>query len=128
MILKNGNTGLSVSTPQTTLDVLGALAIRNNGTITNVTADNQVVVVGNRGYVQLSSNSAVAAARTITLTDGLITGQLLLIEAVTAGAFEIADNAANNTDVSLDRALAISDTIMLLWNGNDWLELNYSDN
>ncbi|MBK9075607.1 MAG: hypothetical protein IPL77_11635 [Flavobacteriales bacterium] len=128
VILKNGNTGLSVSTPQTTLDVLGALAIRNNGTITNVTADNQVVVVGNRGYVQLSSNSAVAAARTITLTDGLITGQLLLIEAVTAGAFEIADNAANNTDVSLDRALAISDTIMLLWNGNDWLELNYSDN
>ncbi|MBK9537616.1 MAG: hypothetical protein IPO12_02510 [Flavobacteriales bacterium] len=50
VILKNGNTGLSVSTPQTTLDVLGALAIRNNGTITNVTADNQVVTVGNRGH------------------------------------------------------------------------------
>ncbi|MBK7269007.1 MAG: hypothetical protein IPI07_05685 [Flavobacteriales bacterium] len=28
LILKNGNTGLSVSTPQTTLDVLGALTIR----------------------------------------------------------------------------------------------------
>ncbi|MBK6541458.1 MAG: hypothetical protein IPG10_09295 [Flavobacteriales bacterium] len=123
------NVGIGMTTPLTTVDMLGALSIRDDGTVTSVAADNQLITVGDRGYIRLSSTSATSTARTITLSDGLVRGQLLLLECVTTGAFEVDDNAAtNNTNASAARPLGVGDTIMLVWNGTDWAELNYSNN
>ncbi|MBK8339434.1 MAG: hypothetical protein IPK99_05230 [Flavobacteriales bacterium] len=123
------NVGIGTTTPLTTVDMLGALSIRDDGTVTSVAADNQLITVGDRGYIRLSSTSATSTARTITLSDGLVRGQMLLLEGVTTGAFEVDDNAAtNNTNVSVARAVGIGDMIMLVWNGADWTELHYSNN
>ncbi|MBL0043326.1 MAG: hypothetical protein IPP33_02565 [Flavobacteriales bacterium] len=124
------NVGIGMTTPLTTVDMLGALSIRDDGTVTNVVADNQLITVGNRGYIRLNSSNNLATARTITLSNGLVRGQLLIIQnSLGINIFEVDDNAAtNNTIVPFPRALGPFDTIMLLWNGTDWTELSYADN
>jgi hypothetical protein len=125
-----GNVGIGTSAPLTAADVLGGLALRDDGSVASITADNQLVTVGNRGYIRLGSNSATATTRTITLSNGLVRGQLLMIQASPiSNSFEVADNtAANNTDVPIARVLDFNDTIMLLWNGSEWIELSYANN
>ncbi len=125
-----GNVGIGTNAPLTTVDMLGALTIRDDGTITSVTVDNQLITVGNRGYIRLNSSTNLATARTITLSDGLVRGQLLILQnSLGVNSFEVDDNAlTNNTVLPVARTLGFNDTIMLLWTGIDWTELSYSDN
>ena len=118
-----------MTAPQTALDVLGGLALRDDGTITSLTADNQVVTVGNRGYIRLSSNDATAANRNLILSDGLVRGQLIIIQnAGSTGSFQIADTAgSSNADTAGIRDFGFGDVIMLIWNGTTWFEISYTD-
>lgn len=123
--------GIGMTAPVVTLEMIGALAVRDDGTTTNVTSDGFALTVGNRGYIRLTSNSNTTTSRTLTLSDGLVRGQILVIENVDGGSdtFEIDDNAAtNNTNVVSARALGPGDSIMLLWNGTDWMELGFNNN
>ena len=123
--------GIGMTAPQTALDVLGALALRDDGTTATVTADNQVITVGNRGYIRLASDNATANSRTIFLSDGLVRGQLLIVQygtTISAGLFQIADNVGiSNTDTAGVHDFGTGDTIMLIWNGAAWFELSYTD-
>jgi len=120
--------GIGTTAPQTALDVLGAIALRD-GAVINVTADNQLVTVGNQSYIRLSSNDATAANRTIKLSDGLVRGQLLILQGTASGNFfQLVDNVTtSNTNTAGTRDLGFGDTIMLLWNGSAWFEISYTD-
>ena len=85
--------------------------------------------MGNRSYIRLSSNDATAANRSIILSDGLVRGQLIIIQnAVVTGSFQIADTAGgSNADTAGVRDFGFGDVIMLLWNGSTWFEISYTD-
>ncbi|MBL0013922.1 MAG: hypothetical protein IPP30_09380 [Flavobacterium sp.] len=124
--------GIGMTAPLTTLDMLGALSLRDDGTNVVLTVDNQLITVGNRGYIRLSSDEAVFAAnRDITLSDGLVRGQLLIIENADAGTdlFEVQDDAVNrNTNTSGNRTMGKGDMITLIWTGTFWSEISFANN
>jgi hypothetical protein len=123
-ITSAGNVGVGTSAPNTVLDMNGGLAIRPSSTI-NLTADNQVVTVGNASFLALSSNNATSSNRTFTLSNGLQDGQLLMILLIGNNA-ELADSA--NCNVSSTFSMSVNDTISLIWYGSSWYETKRSIN
>jgi hypothetical protein len=124
-VTSSGNVGVNTASPNTTLDVDGGVSVRPNSV--NVTADNQVITVGNRSHIVLTSDGT-PANRTITLTGGSQAGQLLfiLVSGTGVNGIEIADtgNAALTGTASLDNL----DVIQLIWDGSVWREITRSLN
>jgi hypothetical protein len=127
-----GNVGIKVLNAQTALDVDGAITARSSGTTVAITADNQVVTVGDRSYVRLSSDNATATSRTFVLTQGLVRGQTLTLEMTGVNQAELIDDSAvnggGNHRLASTWTLTEYDTIELTWNGTDWVERNRSAN
>jgi collagen type VII alpha len=122
------NVGIGTTTPATSLEIDGGLSLDS----ADVTCSaNFTLTVGNRSYIRIASTvnpgSAVA-----TLSNGLAIGQVLVIESTATGGVNgvrIADNAGvTNTNTSGNRNLTEGDTITLIWNGTDWIEIAFADN
>lgn len=117
----------ATSGPTTMLDVDGGLTVRRPADIILVNGANNVTV-GDRSYLRISSGTTTGTT-TIALSSGLVTGQVLVIEclssAVTTG-FTLADSGSVN--LAAARALSDDDTLTLIWNGTDWLELSFVNN
>jgi hypothetical protein len=131
IVQPNGNVGVGDITPGTRLDVDGGLTVRPGGT-TNVTADNgPVVTIGNRSHVVLNSNGT-PVNRTITISNGLQTGQIVFIMVTgtaAANGIELADDpAGSNTNLSGNAQLVDGAVLQLIWNGADWMEVTRSNN
>ena len=126
---KVGNVGIGTSGPLAKLEVNGGLILDDINAVT-ISTDNQAVTVGNSSYLRLSSDNATATSRTIVLSNGLNTGQILFIECNEAGTdvFEILDGVGSNTNLAATRTMTAGDVIQLIWNGANWLEVNYSNN
>jgi len=101
----------------------------NSGTV-SLTVDNQTVTVGNSSYLKLSSNTTTATDRTIILSNGVNTGQILFIESTSTSTnvFEILDGAGSNTNTTGTITMTSGDMIQILWNGSDWLQVSYANN
>lgn len=125
----DGNVAIGNTTAGTLLDVDGGVTVRP-GTTTNVTADNQAITIGNRSHVVLNSNGA-PGTRTVTISNGLQTGQILFILVTAAGTdgIEIVDDpTGSNTNLSGTVILQDGDLLQLIWNGADWIEVSRRDN
>lgn len=114
-----------------TVVINGSMTYAADGSSLFISSDNFGVNPNGRSYLKMRADiSGPATSRTVTLGNGINPGQILVIEGLSdAEPVEIADNAAaNNTNVSIARVLGGADTITLLWNGVDWIELSYSNN
>lgn len=123
-----GNIGLNNSAPMTTLNVYGGLSFGKCDSVT-ITADNQTITVGNNSCIFLNSNNATAANRTIVLSDGLTMGQLLVIINIDRDAndaIQIPDNTNSKTAATFN--MRKDDSMVLMWNGHDWIQLAQSNN
>ena len=123
-----GNVGIGSDNPLNTLTVYGGLAIGKCDSI-EVTNDNLAVTVGNNSTIFLKSNSNSSTARTIILSDGLVMGQILIFINIDKDAndrVEIRDNS--NTKLNANWQSNKDDTITLMWNGIDWVELAHFNN
>lgn len=96
----------------------------------NLTADNQTISSATLladSYLDLSSNDAAAANRTIVLGNGTTAGQTLILSLVSNGnQAELADSG--NAALSATWTATANDTISLIWNGTVWLETARSSN
>jgi hypothetical protein len=77
-------------------------------------------------YMRLSSSGTVTASATTAISDGTYGGQVLVLENSTATTINIPDAA--NTQTSGATALGQYDTLTLIWNGSDWVEMAQADN
>ncbi len=123
-----GNVGIGTSNPLNTLTVYGGLSVGKCDSI-NVTSDNLAVTVGNNSTIFLKSDNGTPTSRTIVLSDGLIMGQLLIlinIDRDANDAVEVRDNT--NTKLNGNWQADKDDTLILMWNGLDWVEISDSAN
>lgn len=95
---------------------------------TNLTADNQVVTVGSRSHIVLSSNNATPTNRTFTLSNGLNDGQILIIEWSGTNQGEIL--ATSNCRLPSTMQFTQYDTLTVFWSGDAgaWLQISRSAN
>ena len=122
-ILSGGNVGIGTSAPNTLMDINGAISLRPAATVF-LTTNNQNVTVGNASFLIFSSDAS-AGSRAVVLSNGLQTGQILIINVILNGA-RIAD--IGNCIIAGNFDIGVNDTIMLIWNGSAWYEISRSNN
>lgn len=111
----NGKVGFGASNPLTQADVNGALAVRNQ-TAAIVAGE---VQVGNASYIKIDQSG------TFTLTNGLQTGQLLVLQSAAADVV-LADGGTLALSGAWDSDA--KDVITLIWDGTNWVEISRSMN
>jgi len=124
----NSRIGINEGSPLTSLQLNGALSV----TAVNITisTSNYAISVGDRSYILVSK--ATPDADFATLSNGIVRGQILIIESNQANGssgFQLFDG--NNIRLAGDPVLLRLkgfDTLMLIWNGTYWLELSHSSN
>jgi hypothetical protein len=131
-----GNVGIDNANPQTAMDIHGALSLRprttlTQGTVDPVTSNDFNYTVENRSYLRIDSDNS-PSQRAIVLSDGLQIGQIIVIECVAVGGFNgirIVDNVGtHNTNTNGTYDLYENDIIVMIWNGDAWTEVSYTDN
>lgn len=128
IIDSTGKVGIGFTNPATSLGINGAVTyVQDNTIATN--ALTTTLAVNNRTFFRIGSDAA-PASRKLALTNGLFTGQMLIIQCTSTGTsgFRI-DDADINIDISgATLNLLVNDTISFIWDGNEWIELYRSDN
>lgn len=128
-----GNVGIGNITPGVKLDVDGALALRNGSAATLIASDNFALTVGNRSYIQVTSNNSDYNNRDFTLTPGITQGQILVIEFTGSNYARMTNGTAVSggsgfLKLAGERIFSTNSTISLLWNGIDWIETSSNIN
>jgi len=123
-----GNTGIGVAAPVTSMEINGALTLRD--TAISVSG-NFTLNVGNRSMITITSSKRSDQADA-TLSDGLVNGQLLMVVVKRSGnntANGITFNASNNMRLpGTSQPLLDGNTITFIWDGADWLQTSVSLN
>lgn len=105
----------------------GTLMLAMSSAAVSLTGDGQAVAPGASRIIQLSSDDANATNRTFTLSStGAITGQTYVLVAPATNACELADTS--NQKLSDAWSPGAYDTLTLLWDGTNWIELARADN
>lgn len=94
----------------------------------SLTADNQVITLTDERLILLSSDNTTATNRTFTLVASSIVGNLVTIIFTSAGA-----TTAEFADTSIQKLSAAwtpqqYDTLTLISDGTNWIEVARSDN
>lgn len=111
----------------TTPNASGTVTLAQASTTTALTADNQAVTPGHNTRIQLTSDNATATNRTFTLSaTGAITGQIYVLIGPDTNQCEIA--ATGIQKLSATWSPTTSDTLTLLFDGTNFLELARSNN
>jgi hypothetical protein len=128
IIDSTGKVGIGFTNPATSLGINGAVTYVQDNTNT-ANAATTTVTVGNRTFFRINSDAA-PAARKLALSNGLFTGQMLIIQCIAAGVngFRIDDADANIDIAGATLSLLVNDSITFIWDGNEWIELHRSDN
>lgn len=124
------NVGIGTTAPMTKLSVNGAISLYPEPDVIVITYDNYFLEVGDRSYLQLQSDAAIASERTIDLSDGFTPGQILILQGsmLSDKYLEILDGIEFNTNLPSSYTLGNNDTISLIWSGTEWLGVSFSDN
>lgn len=99
-----------------------------------VLVEGSVIALGAAGtitptnpYQPITSTTAVTASATTAIADGTLTGQVVCLVNENASDAIIIPDAAN-TNLSGAITLGNDDTLCVLWDGADWLEVSQADN
>jgi len=90
--------------------------------------DTLEVATSPRGYVALKANQAITLDATKAISDGKAQGDILILEGTSDTNTITILNGANVKLGSISRVLGEEDTLTLIWNGNDWMEMDYANN
>lgn len=123
-----GNVGIGTANPLTTLDVKGGLAIESGSVIALNTGAN-ALTIGNNTYIKVTSTTALPSEATVTFSNGLQNGQILIFEVQSAGNAGVKlINTANLNLVKSPQVLNTNSTTQFIWDAtiNKWVEIGHN--
>jgi Head domain of trimeric autotransporter adhesin len=115
-VLTSTKIGIATNSPNTTLDVNGNFALRSSGALVATIAAADIT----KSYIRYSGTTTFN-----TIVAGLQQGQILIIE-FTANV-TVTDNTGN-LRLNGNFIATVDDTLQLIWNGSNWIELQRSAN
>lgn len=133
----NGINNASPTTLGSTLGVTGLSTFTGGATVAafGAFAPAATVAVGAGATITpLGSNQPITSTASITtstseaIADGTVAGQLLILRNANASDTITVDGTGGNVECKSDVVLGAQDTMMLLWNGADWVCLSTRDN
>ncbi|MCB0689349.1 MAG: hypothetical protein KDC53_22580 [Saprospiraceae bacterium] len=93
----------------------------------NVVVDNQMISVENLSYLKIKASLPdIADQHTLILSNGIKTGQLLYLECI-LNSCQFLDGSSN-AELTVNHDLQPGDILHLIWDGEQWLEIFFSDN
>jgi hypothetical protein len=111
--------GIGITTPQTKLEINGALSLKNNNVIDTINVN---LTVGDRTYIKVNNSGA-----TIAFTNGLSIGQLLILQNAGAATFAIPNLLTINVpNPSVN--LSSGGMAQFIWDGATWQMISLSNN
>ena len=122
-----GNVGIGTTSPDTKLHVDGDVTL---GEGNELTMSSDAVTV-THSYHPIDTEGDLSSDNLWTISGGDVAGQVLIIRAEYTGrVIHVKDdtgpgNLKLNGDFSLDN---VEDSLMLIYDGSDWLEISRSDN
>jgi len=120
-----GTNGETLSNATDTTWVIGGFTTAAEQTAEVVTSGSTIVATGT--YQPITSATALTTSATTAIADGVVNGQILVLVNENASDAITIKNGAN-THLTADVALGNDDTLTLMWDGADWLEIATSDN
>ena len=103
----------------------GALGVVE-GTAIPIASGGQITVTAST-YLPITSSAGITTSATTAISDGAYVGQILIIVNENAADTIVIKNGAN-THLTGDITLGNDDTLTLIWDGADWLQLATSNN
>lgn len=124
----NGDVGVGVTTPQTKLDVNGDVSLRTGATIALGASFTIDLTVNPYTYLRLSCGANVTSFGGTSITGGSVIGQILILENTSNTTITFVDNSNVQLNGNVGYVMGVFDTLTLLWNGTDWIEIARSNN
>jgi hypothetical protein len=121
------NVGFGKNAPLTSVDVNGAIAVAPAAA--TAVSGNALVTVGNRSFLKISS-SVLAPNATVTLTNGIADGQILIVKITASGNNGVRfANAGNMSVANAAFTLGNNDVINFIWDASSttWVETGRSN-
>jgi hypothetical protein len=128
-ISTNGNVGIGTSTPSAKLDVAGNVSIGGFLALSNsaLTVGINTTISPASSFIQLSASTVVTLNATTAISDAPVAGALLILQGSSdINTITVPDNA--NTRLGGSRILGDRDTLTLIFNGTEWVEISYANN
>lgn len=122
----NGDVGIGIATPQSRLDVNGDLSLRTPATVALAASFTIDMSVNPFSYIRTSCTANVTCNGGLAVTNGSVVGQMLIIEHTSATTATYVDAA--NVQLAGSFIMDLNDTLTLIWNGTDWVEITRSSN
>lgn len=117
--------GINTASPAATLDVNGSIVSRPTSITLN--SASPTLTVGKNTFISLTIGAS--SSGNVTLSDGNTSGHILVIYVVSkTGTATFLDSVFNNLKLSANWVPDVDDTLTLIYNGSDWVELCRSSN
>lgn len=124
IIDSSGNVGIGTTSPSTTLHVDGDVAFGDGSELTISSG----VVTATDSYHTIDTESNAGSDELVTIGGGSVAGEILIFRADNSGrTIQVREtgNIKLTGNFDMDNA---EDTLVLIFDGNNWLELSRSDN
>lgn len=132
-ITSGGNMGIGTATPLTTLDIAGTLSIEDLGSTLDLSPGGSIDLnATNRSFLRINIPSvfsgSVALSATESISNGTRVGQILILEGKRQLGITIPDDSNVQLAGNTDYDMRTNDTLTLIWDGTDWIEIGRSNN
>jgi hypothetical protein len=107
----------------------GAIAMVDD-TAATVTGNDTIKITPTTSYLEIGS-TVVPSSATVSLTDGKILGQCILLMGKSAATLGVRFIDGGNLKIGSSGGpleLFANSTLMLMWNGTQWVKMSYSNN